>query len=93
MRLKVGEHKVLLKLIGEKGLDPKSFSFSKKRGVLHISHPDKEEAFTFYRKKQTRLNAAKQWVDQESYYFNLPHRGAKEISWEEVCRAFSEWLP
>ncbi|MEL6256159.1 MAG: hypothetical protein AAFR87_29410, partial [Bacteroidota bacterium] len=93
VRLKIGEHKVLIQLIDKKGLDPKNFSFSKKRGVLHITHPAKEVAFTFYRKKQTRLNTDKQWEDLESYYFNLPHRGAKEISWDEVCKAFVDWLP
>ncbi|MDW3647098.1 MAG: hypothetical protein R8P61_08550 [Bacteroidia bacterium] len=93
MRFKKSEHKVLVQLIEEKGLETKSFFFSKKRGVLHVQHPDKKEAFTFHRKNSSRLNANKQWEDHEAYFFNLPHKGAKEISWEEVCEAFSLWLP
>ena len=92
MRLKKEEHKKLLQLIEEKGGNPREFSFSKKRGVLHVSHPEKEKDFTFYRKKQTRLNQDKQWEDHEAYYFNLPHRGAEEVSWDLVCTAFLDWV-
>lgn len=92
MRVKRTAYKAFVELIQAKGLDPSTFEFSKKRGLLYIHDPHGKEAFTFFRKKTTFLNAQKQWEDQEVYYFGLPSKKANPISWEAVKQAFVDWL-
>ncbi|MEM9933241.1 MAG: hypothetical protein AAF824_06505 [Bacteroidota bacterium] len=48
--------------------------------------------FTFFRKKQTILNADKQWEQIEEYYLSLPSKLASPISWEEAEKQFDTWL-
>ncbi|MEL6194794.1 MAG: hypothetical protein AAFR66_22225, partial [Bacteroidota bacterium] len=76
----------------QQGRDPEAFSFFKKRGLLHIQSQDKKYTFTFFRKKETILNAQKQWEKKETYFLSLPSKGNEPISWEEVISTFEKWL-
>lgn len=92
MRLKVTEHKAILKLIEEHQLIPERFKIYKKRGLVHIQDLHSKEEFTFYRKKVTRLNEQKQWENEESYFLNLPKKEELGISWDELLKLFEAWL-
>ena len=92
MKLKITEHKAFIIAMEEKGKDSSHFTFSKRRGLVHIQDKNREKPFTFYRKKTTLLDDTKKWLSKEAYYLNLPSRGAEELSWEELLREFGNWL-
>lgn len=56
MKVKQSEYKAFAEKMIQKGRDPATFTFFKKRGLLHIQTENKEHVFTFFRKKETILN-------------------------------------
>ena len=92
MRVKPSEYKAFTEKMIQQGRDPGTFSFFKKRGLLHIQTENKEHTFTFFRKKEIVLNDQKQWEKKETYFLSLPSKATEPISWEEVMAHFEAWL-
>ncbi|MEM8897644.1 MAG: hypothetical protein AAGC85_06045 [Bacteroidota bacterium] len=92
MRVKQSEYKAFIEKMIQKGMDPEGFVFFKKRGLLHIQSQDKAHTFSFFRKKETILNAQRQWEKKETYFLSLPSKTTESISWEKVMSTFETWL-
>jgi len=86
------EYKSIVQIIVQSGHDESSFSFVKKRGKVNINYRSSDATFYFFRKTETVLDEAKNWVRQTSYKYGI---GKNEIScddWNELLRAFEKWL-
>ena len=92
MKLKPSEHQALVDLAKGKGLAEASLQFSKKRGWVYIHSTGNDSPFSFYRKKETKLNAQKKWEDIVTYYLSKVSRDTPSLTWEEVLHAFELWL-
>lgn len=85
------EYDSFQKVIAENGLSSDEFTHVKKRGHLYVHQSGREDAFCFFRKKETILNDQLQFVDSIWYYLDAQNNVRCE-SWEEVVVAFEKWI-
>ena len=90
MRLKITEHKQLMKIAEANGFNQEDFEIVKKRGLVYIHLPDREP-FTFYRKKETTLDENLQWKDVETYYKTTAVKKETPLTWADVKSNFEQW--
>ncbi len=67
------------------------FTFVKRKGRLYVQYKKLEPTFSFFRKKETRLEGNK-FIERKLFdlYTDQP-KGTVE-SWEEVLMCFEQWL-
>lgn len=85
------EYDSFQEVIADNGMSSDQFSHVKKRGHLYVQQEGREDAFCFFRKKETVLNDQLEFEDRVIYYLNAQNKVSCE-SWEEVLVAFDKWL-
>ncbi|CAD5254427.1 MULTISPECIES: hypothetical protein [unclassified Imperialibacter] len=88
MRLLPTEHKDIMNLLKEAGLD-NEILLTKKTGWVHLKH--KGGVFSFHRKKVTSLESGK-FIDSLEYYVGMPRKPEKVENWLEVAEQLKAWL-
>ncbi|MBD3638003.1 MAG: hypothetical protein HUJ25_11665 [Crocinitomicaceae bacterium] len=91
MKFLKSEYDDLQAVIKQNNCDPKVFHQVKRKGHLYIHQDGREDAFCFFRKKETVLNAQHQWEDKTTYFIG-PKNSISCECWEEVVKAFENWL-
>ncbi|MEO8069184.1 MAG: hypothetical protein ABI599_15910 [Flavobacteriales bacterium] len=92
MRFLPHEHAAVTAALQAHGVDASGVLFVKRRGRLHIQLPGKPDAFAFFRKKSTTLDAQGRWHDRVDYYIGSEKAEGTGRTWEEVLAAFTAWL-
>lgn len=92
MKFLITEHKAVKAAIEKHGLAYDDFSFVKRRGLMYIFYGNEDAAFTFFRRKETRLNDQGQWEKVTLYAQNKPSKKGPVMSWEALMALFDQWL-
>lgn len=90
MRFLPNEHRDILAILERSGMNPGAVLFVKRRGRLHVEMPGRSDAFAFFRKKSTKLDNAGKWQERVDYF--IGHDKDEPCDWQDVVRAFEQWL-
>lgn len=86
------EYKDVKAAIAAHKLPYEAFTFTKKKGRLHIQFEGGGEPFIFFRKTETRLTEDRQWKKNVIYYIGPRPQAIELHDWNIVMSAFSTWL-
>jgi hypothetical protein len=90
MRFLPHEHADVTAAMRERGIEPTTVLFVKRRGRLHVEIPGRPDTFAFFREKSTKLDDHGRWQERVEYFVG---RGKKDpCDWSGVMRAFGVWL-
>jgi predicted nucleotide-binding protein (sugar kinase/HSP70/actin superfamily) len=88
----VTEYKTMQKAMEAEGFDPALFSNVKKKGRLNIHYKGGVATFTFFRKKETKLDDNMKWIETKTYTLDFSGQQKVVYDWEAVLVEFSGWL-
>ena len=91
MKFLKSEYDSIKNVIENEGLEYEKFSFTKKRGMLHIQHENRTDSFIFFRKKESVFNE-KMKFEEKTTYFVGSKKGLELSKWENVLTEFKKWL-
>ena len=86
--------KDILQIFENQGFTKDDFSFIKRKGRIVTEHHKTKSTFSFFRKKETRLNEITKQFEHSSRYEVKADDGKREWveNWEAVINAYEKWL-
>ncbi|MEO9532846.1 MAG: hypothetical protein ABJG68_17635 [Crocinitomicaceae bacterium] len=85
------EYADIVSLFEEKNIASEQYSFTKKRGQLHIVYSNKKDTFCFYRKTESMLTKDLKFEEVTKYLIG----SKKEVEtddWKQVLNEIRKWL-
>lgn len=87
-------YELILKKIKLNGFTLEEFFLVKRKGWIRIEHPASGEFFTYFKKKETRINQdSKQW--EHDVFFKIKMNNSAEIvepTFDSMLQQFDNWL-
>lgn len=91
MKFLESERKDVLKAIEESGLAIEQFTFIKRKGRMHIQHPQQED-FVYFRRKAASLVNGNQFERSSTYELQMSGQTIPMDNWQDVVQVFRAWL-
>ncbi|MBL4706689.1 MAG: hypothetical protein JKY54_19320 [Flavobacteriales bacterium] len=85
------EHESIKRLIEESNHDYASFSFIKRKGRLHIYYKNQEPSLSFYRKKETSIDASG-FTERTLFDLQTDVKKGTVGKWDDVLKVVQVWL-
>jgi len=92
MKLLLRESKAFNKAIEDSPLNRENISFRKKSGWLYIRHLEKDEVFSYHRKRKIELTKDGLWDKSYAYFIKKNSKQVEMKDFEEVLKVFRKWL-
>ena len=76
------------------GFSKDNFCFTKRKGRIITEHHDSKFSFSYYDKKETRLDEiTKRWVHSSQFEIKVNIEKTKWVeNWDKVLEHFAQWL-